>query len=72
MDPATINSDTVKVATVYLRYDRYTRMYYYVREKVTATVSKDPADTPGRTWVVDPYLLLRSNTKVEVEISPSV
>jgi hypothetical protein len=54
MDPATINSNTVKVTVIYYLYDRYTNYYNYVREVRSTTISKDPNDPSGRTWVVDP------------------
>jgi hypothetical protein len=75
MDPSTINSNNVKVTVIYYRYDRYdryTNSYNYVREVRSTTISKDPADPSGRTWVVDPSLLLRTNAEVEVEIGPGV
>jgi hypothetical protein len=72
MDPSTINSNTVKVTVVYYRYDRYTNYYQYVREVQSTTISKDPNDPSGRTWVIDPSLLLRTDSKVEVEIGPGV
>jgi hypothetical protein len=71
MDPSTINSNTIKVTVIYYLYDRYTNYYNYVREVRFTTISKDPNEPSGRTWVVDPTLL-RTNSEVEVEIGTGV
>jgi hypothetical protein len=46
----------------------YTNYYNYVREVRSTTISKDPNDPSGRTWIVDPSSLLRTNSEVEVQI----
>jgi hypothetical protein len=71
MDPNTVNGSTFQLHT----YDSifYGGAFYYT-EQIPATVSKDPLDATGRTWVLDPYgatssTLLSANRKYRVTIT---
>lgn len=76
MDPASINTSTLQVryydvlcTTRY--YDPYNPCYFSMHQ-ITATVSKDPTDPSGRTWVIDPASLLDANKNYMVRVTTGV
>ena len=72
MDPSTVNTSTFQLHT-------FDSLFYgggfYNTEQIPATVSKDPTDATGRTWVLDPYgattstTLLSANRKYRVTVT---
>jgi Bacterial Ig-like domain len=73
MDPTTINGDTFKLRMSYYQSSRYYEGVTLVTQLVSATVNKDPTDTSGSTYVLDPYGSstgpLRADTQFEVELT---
>ena len=73
MDPSTINGSTFQLHT----YDNLLGGVFFNTEQISATVSKDPTDTSGRTYLLDPYgattsSLLSANRKYRVTVTTGV
>ena len=77
MDPATINTSTFQLHFYDVLCDRATATCSLYSYQVPATVSKDPTDATGRTWVLDPYgatslTLLSANRRYRVTLTTGV
>jgi len=76
MDPASINTSTLQlryydVLCTSRYYDPYNPCYFSMYQ-ISATVSKDPSDPSGRTWVIDPEGLLYANKNYMVRVTTGV
>jgi hypothetical protein len=74
VDPSTVNGSTLQLHT----FDSlFSGGAFYYTEQIPATVSKDPTDATGRTYLLDTYgetstTLLSANRKYRVTVTTGV